>query len=103
MDRVAERLGGGLRMAVLVGLVIGIVAGYRRANVRFGIVLIIPMCVAALEIIVNAARFGVAAMAVWTPILLGLTIGATAAAVAGGRWLSGRRYLGAVPVPPPDE
>jgi hypothetical protein len=79
-------------MAVLVGLVLGVVAAYRRADIRFGVVLIIPLGVAAVEIVVNAARFGVAAMAAWTPILLTLTVGATAAAFAGGRWLRGRRH-----------
>jgi hypothetical protein len=79
-------------MAVLVGLVLGVVAAYRRADVRLGVVLIIPLGVAAVEIIVSAARFGVAATAVWTPILVMLTVGATAAAFAGGRWLRGRRH-----------
>ena len=79
-------------MAVLVGLVVGFVTAYRRNDLRFGIVLIIPIGVAALEIIVNTARFGVGPMVVWTPILLTLTVSATAATFAGGRWLSGRRH-----------
>jgi hypothetical protein len=82
----------GVEMAVLVGLVVGFVAAYRRNNLRFGIVLIIPMGVAALEIVVNTARFGVGSMVVWTPILLTLTVAATAAALLGGGWLSDRRH-----------
>jgi len=79
-------------MAVLVGLVLGVVAAYRRADIRFGVVLIVPLGVAAVEIVVNAARFGVAAMAVWTPILLTLTVGANRGGVCRGRWLRGRRH-----------
>ena len=81
-----------VEMAALAGLVVGFVAAYWCHDLRFGIVLIIPMGLAALEIIVNTARFGVGAMVVWTPILFTLTVGATAAAFAGGRWLSGRRH-----------
>jgi hypothetical protein len=91
MDRFAERLRGRIEMAVLVGLVVGFVAGYWRRDLRFGLVLVVPLAVAALEIIVNARRFGVVAMAVWTPILLVLTVAGTAGAVAAGRWLKGRR------------
>jgi hypothetical protein len=81
-----------VEMAVLVGLVVGFVAASRRTDLRFGFVLIIPMGVAALEIIVNTARFGVGPMVLWTPILLTLTVAATAATFAGGRWLSDRRH-----------
>ena len=83
---------GVVEMAVLAGLVVGFIAAYRSHDSRFAMVLIIPLCVAALEIVVNTARFGVSSMVVWTPILLTLTIGATAASFAGGRWLSSRRH-----------
>jgi hypothetical protein len=92
MDRFAERLREVVEMAVLAGLVVGFVGAYRSRGLRFWIVLIIPMSVAALEITVNTARFGVGSMAVWTPILLTLTVGATAASFSCGRWLSGRRH-----------
>jgi hypothetical protein len=81
-----------VEMAVLVGLVVGFVAAYWRHDLRFGIVLVIPIGVAALEIIVNTARFGAGTMAAWAPILLTLTAGATAASFAGGRWLNRRRH-----------
>ena len=77
-------------MAVLVGLVLGVAAGLWRTNLRFTVVAIVPLGVAALEIIVNTARFGATAMVVWAPILLTLTFAATAAALAFGRWLRRR-------------
>ena len=81
-------------MAALVGLAVGFLAGFQRKTVvPFWLVLVVPLSVAALEIVVNADRFGVAAMAVWSVILVILTIGATAAAMAGGRWLSARRGI----------
>jgi hypothetical protein len=79
-------------MAVLVGLAVGFIAAFWRHDLRFGIVLIIPMGVAVLEIVVNTARFGVGTMAAWAPILLTLTAGATTASFAGGRWLRSRRH-----------
>jgi tellurite resistance protein TehA-like permease len=81
-------------MAVLVGLVFGFAAGFQRKTVvPFWLVLVVPLSVAALEIVVNADRFGVLAMALWSVILVILTIGAAAAAMAGGRWLSARRAV----------
>jgi hypothetical protein len=78
-------------MAVLVGLFVGFVAGYQRSvTVRLWWVLAIPLAVAVLEIAVNVDRFGVVAMALWVMILLGLTIGATAATLALGRRLRAR-------------
>jgi hypothetical protein len=78
-------------MAVLVGLVVGVAAGFWRANLRFAVVATVPLGVAALEIIVNAARFGASTMVVWAPILLTLTVAATVTALTFGRWLYRRR------------
>jgi hypothetical protein len=74
-------------MAVLVGLAVGAVAGLRRWNLSGRRLVVIPLCFAGLEIIVNMARFGVAAVAVWSVILVVLaalaTLGARAATL---RW-----------------
>jgi xanthine/uracil permease len=79
-------------MAVLVGLVVGVAAGFWRGNLRFAVVVFVPLVVAAVEIIVNTARFGAQTIVVWAPILLILTVAATATALACGRWLS-RRFV----------
>jgi hypothetical protein len=78
-------------MAVLVGLVVGVAAGFWRGNLRFAVVVVVPMSVAALEIIVNTARFGASTIVVWAPILVTLTGAATGIAFASGRWLRRRR------------
>ena len=79
-------------MAVLVGLALGFVGGYQRSvAARFWMVVAVPLAVAALEIAVNIDRFGAMAMAVWAVILIALTIGATAGALAVGRRVRTRR------------
>lgn len=79
-------------MAVLAGFLIGFVAAYRRMGTKFVVVLIVPMVLAAVEIVVNTVRFGVAAMVVWTPVLIVLTVAATAAGTVAGRWVTARRH-----------
>jgi len=75
-------------MAVLAGLVVGTLAGLRRWHVSRGRLLIVPLCLAGLEIVVNMARFGSAAVALWSVILVVLavvvTLGTRAAAT---RWV----------------
>lgn len=65
-------------MADLVGLIVGVVGGLRAWRLRT--CLVAPLVVPSIEIVVNTIRFGAAAMVFWTPILLGLTVGATAGA-----------------------
>src|SRR3954462_2907564 len=71
----------GWSMAGLVGLGVGFVTALWRTDLRFGVVLIIPLSVAALEIVAITVRSGADAMAVWTPVLLALTVGATGVAM----------------------
>jgi CDP-diglyceride synthetase len=78
-------------MAVIVGFVIGAVAANRRLHYSFGIVLVPPLALAVLEIVVNTVRFGAGAMVVWAPLLLVLTVGATALGSFVGRRLGARR------------
>ena len=84
-------------MAVLVGLLVGVVTGFRRAHVPFALVLVLPLLMAAVEIVVNTVRFGLASMLVWAPLLVGLTVTATAVA----HWLGGRVGRGRAAVEPP--
>jgi hypothetical protein len=73
-------------------LVVGFVVAYRQMGLRFAVILIVPLAAAALEIVVNTMRFGVRSMAVWSLVLVVLTVGATALGGAGGRWLAARRH-----------
>ena len=77
-------------MAVVVGLVVGFVLALRLAKLQFAFVLVAPVLVAALEIAVNTIRFGVASMVVWAPLLLALTVGATALGQVAGRRVGAR-------------
>ena len=79
-------------MAVLAGILIGFVAAYRRMAPKFVVVLIVPIVVAAVEIVVNTVQFGVAAMVVWTPVLIVLTVAGTATGTVAGRWVAARRH-----------
>jgi hypothetical protein len=76
-------------MAVVAGLVIGTLGAVRGWTLRT--CLSLPLLLAIVEVVVNTRLFGVAAMVVWTPILLALTVGATAGARAGTRALRFRR------------
>ena len=67
-------------MAVVAGLIIGVIGALRGWRLRS--CLVPPLLLAALEVVVNTIRFGVGAMVVWTPILIALTVGATAGARA---------------------
>ena len=80
-------------MAVLVGLAVGAFAGLRRWNVSSRRLLVVPLCFAALEIIVNVARFGLGAVALWSVILLVLaTVGTLGARAATARWAASHAH-----------
>ena len=78
-------------MAVLVGLFVGVVVGFRRMHLPFVVVLVLPLAMAAVEIVVNTVRFGLGSMVIWAPLLVALTVTATAVATWAGRWLGLRR------------
>jgi hypothetical protein len=74
-------------MAILAALVFGTVAGARSWNVSGWRLLVLPLCLAALEIIVNVGRFGTSSVAVWSVILVVLTVVATLGTrAASARW-----------------
>ncbi|HEX2381565.1 MAG TPA: hypothetical protein VHI95_02935 [Acidimicrobiales bacterium] len=80
-------------MAILAGLVLGTVAGVRGWNVSGWRLLVLPVCLAGLEIIVNVARFGVSAVVVWSVVLVVLTVVATRGARAATvRWAKSRTH-----------
>ena len=72
-------------MAVLVGLGCGFLVGVRWPTIRFTIAVLLPLLVAALEIVVNTVRFGATSMVLWAPVLVVLTVGATALSREAGR------------------
>ena len=74
-------------MAIVAGLVVGTVAGVRGWKVSGWRLLVLPLCLAGIEIIVNTARFGASAVAGWSVILVVLTVGATLGTrAATARW-----------------
>ena len=88
-------------MAVLAGLIVGVIGALRGWRLRS--CLVPPLLFAALEIVVNTQRFGVGAMVVWTPILIVLTVGATAGALALARALKLRRARASTSEPGGDQ
>jgi hypothetical protein len=78
-------------MAALVGLAVGAAFGWLLPATAFRMVVAIPLCVAGVELVVNATRFGVSAIVLWGPILLALTYLATLGAWKVARLVQLRR------------
>jgi hypothetical protein len=80
-------------VAVIAGVLIGMLHGARRRPHGWSVlVLTLPFALAALEVVVNARRFGWTAMVVWAPILVGLTLAAMRIGVAVGSWVRSLRH-----------
>jgi hypothetical protein len=74
-------------MAILAGLTLGTLAGVRGWNVSSWRLVVLPLCLAGLEIIVNMARFGASAVAIWSVFLIVLSVLATLGTRAAiARW-----------------
>jgi hypothetical protein len=74
-------------MAVLAGLVLGTLAGVRGWTISSWRLVVLPLCLAGLEVIVNMARFGAAGVAVWSAVLVVLAVVATLGTrAATARW-----------------
>ena len=80
-------------MAVLVGLMIGALAGLRRWRVPGWRLLVLPLGVAGLEIVTNLVRFGASEVALWSVVLVVLTVVATLGTRAATvRWAESRAH-----------
>jgi hypothetical protein len=77
-------------VAVVIGLLSGFLLAVWRPNAPFRLAVLLPLCFAVLELVVNAVRFGWRTMPVWTVALLSLTVAATAIGRGSGAFVRRR-------------